>query len=363
MNLNKKYKFFFPLDKQIEKLKEKDLLFENESYAKHILIKNSYYNLINGYKDAFLSSELKKKNIEKFEDGTTFNDIYKLYEFDSDLRQLILNITLSFEEDLASSMAYVISEEYGDDHNNFLNYKKLRTGDSFYDKKRKKRTNERKDFLERIDNILNNPNEHPLKHYKENYINIPAWILVKSMTFGNLKMWYKLSESAVKNKIISIFLVKDIDKITDRNKEIFMKSLDILNQFRNKAAHGGRLYNYKGKIILPYIKEYHLDIFGIEESEYNTGKGKSDFLAFLISLFYLYDGGVREYMMFDFAFIKCIRNLQKLFESFIEENENSYKKVFVLMNIESNYVNLLIKNRILEDDYLYKYLIVSSLDK
>ena len=43
-------KIFFNYDQQIEKLKnEKNLLIDNEAYAKEILRQTSYYSLIGGY--------------------------------------------------------------------------------------------------------------------------------------------------------------------------------------------------------------------------------------------------------------------------------------------------------------------------
>ena len=45
-------KIFLNYDQQIEKLKnEKNLLIDNEAYAKEILKQTSYYSLIGGYKD------------------------------------------------------------------------------------------------------------------------------------------------------------------------------------------------------------------------------------------------------------------------------------------------------------------------
>jgi len=47
-------------DQQIEKLKnEKNLLIDNEAYAKDILKQTSYYSLIGGYKDIFKNPTTK----------------------------------------------------------------------------------------------------------------------------------------------------------------------------------------------------------------------------------------------------------------------------------------------------------------
>ena len=58
-------KIFLNYDQQIEKLKnEKNLLIDNEAYAKEILKQTSYYSLIGGYKDIF-----KNPTTKNYKDG------------------------------------------------------------------------------------------------------------------------------------------------------------------------------------------------------------------------------------------------------------------------------------------------------
>ena len=79
-------KIFLNYSQQIEKLKiEKNLLIEDEEYAKEVLRQTSYYSLIAGYKDIF-----KNPTTKKYKDGTRFEDIVELYYFDESLRQLFL---------------------------------------------------------------------------------------------------------------------------------------------------------------------------------------------------------------------------------------------------------------------------------
>lgn len=44
-----------------------------------ILKRENYYSIINGYKDIFIDNN---STIEKFKMGTTFEDIYCIFEFD-----------------------------------------------------------------------------------------------------------------------------------------------------------------------------------------------------------------------------------------------------------------------------------------
>ena len=73
--------------------KQKNLLIDNEAYAKEILKQTSYYSLIGGYKDIF-----KNPTTKKYKDGTRFEDIVELYYFDELLRQLFLEKLETLQE-------------------------------------------------------------------------------------------------------------------------------------------------------------------------------------------------------------------------------------------------------------------------
>ena len=71
---------------------EKNLTIDNMDTARHILLKTSYFSLISGYKDTF-----KNPTTGKYIDGTTFDDIYRLYQFDNELRSIFLKYILIAE--------------------------------------------------------------------------------------------------------------------------------------------------------------------------------------------------------------------------------------------------------------------------
>lgn len=60
------------------------------SRAMRILERENYYNVINGYKELFLSSKSTLSSNETFKSGTTFNEIYALYSFDRELRNIYI---------------------------------------------------------------------------------------------------------------------------------------------------------------------------------------------------------------------------------------------------------------------------------
>ena len=74
---------FRTYDQQIDILKnQKGLIISDETITKESLINIGYFSLIGGYKYPF-KNPMTRKYI-----NTTFEDIYALYKFDRELREL-----------------------------------------------------------------------------------------------------------------------------------------------------------------------------------------------------------------------------------------------------------------------------------
>lgn len=73
----------------IDLLSQRGMVFSSprsKGIAKKTLQREGYYNLINGYKDMFLTSS----DAENFLPGTTIEEFVALYNFDRDLREIFL---------------------------------------------------------------------------------------------------------------------------------------------------------------------------------------------------------------------------------------------------------------------------------
>ena len=92
-------KEFITIKEQINILKSKGIIINNEKKSYKILLNNNYYNIINGYKDIFL---IKNKYIK----NTSFEEIYAMYEFDRSLRNIFLEYILKIENQIRSLVAY-----------------------------------------------------------------------------------------------------------------------------------------------------------------------------------------------------------------------------------------------------------------
>ena len=61
---------FLDLDKQLDLLESRNLVITNRDRAKRLIMTSSYYDLINGYKSVFMSSN------DKFKPNVQLEDIY-----------------------------------------------------------------------------------------------------------------------------------------------------------------------------------------------------------------------------------------------------------------------------------------------
>ena len=107
---------FMDYKAQIQHLKNKNLIIEDDNLAIHILSKVGYYGLINGYKEAF-----KNTATNRYISNTTFDDIYQMYLFDADLREVFLKYILIVEKNIKASISYHFSNLYGNSMNDYQN--------------------------------------------------------------------------------------------------------------------------------------------------------------------------------------------------------------------------------------------------
>ena len=101
------------INKQIEELKSKGLKFKNEQQSKEIILRENYYFLINGYEEVFLNL---KKESNSYEEETYFEELYAIYSFDRELKNLIFDYINILEINLKSYIVYEYIEKYGEDY-------------------------------------------------------------------------------------------------------------------------------------------------------------------------------------------------------------------------------------------------------
>lgn len=226
------------IEEQIKSLKDKELLFIDENSAKVYLARYGYYSIINSYKEPY---QITINGKRKYTTGTTFEQIHSMFTFDHNLRNSIMSSMLDLEECLRAATAEVIAYKFGTDHNTYLNYRNFRDHYS---------SNPKFTLSRILGTLWNNTNsdKDPIKYYREKYHIVPPWILLKGTYFSTLINLIKFLKKEQKQHLIRILLRIPLEEeITPEITTLFQTILFICLDYRNTAAHGGRIYNFQSQ--------------------------------------------------------------------------------------------------------------------
>jgi len=256
-------KIFKTLDEQIDLLKNKGLSIKDINHAKEILFKENYFFLM-GYRYLFMPDSRDKK----FNNGTTFDELYAVFLFDRHIRNLMFKNILIVENNIKSIMSYQLSKKYGFKEKDYLNPENF-TKDPLREK-------QVYDVISKMKRQIrvNGKQHSATQHYMYNYGYIPMWILVKVLSFGLISELYSILKTEDKKNISSIY---DIDE------EELTIYLNLLSNFRNICAHEDILYDHRTQRCISDTEvHYKLDIPKDDEGVYKFGK--NDLFAMTIIL-------------------------------------------------------------------------------
>ena len=103
------------VNEQIEHLKDRGVLFDDENKAKFFLSNVNYYRL-SGY-----LYEFRKPKSSYYRDGINFSRISELYKFDCKFTRILMYILEDVEETLKARLSYVLSSQFPLDPLIYLN--------------------------------------------------------------------------------------------------------------------------------------------------------------------------------------------------------------------------------------------------
>ena len=253
-------KNFKTIDEQVQILKDKGLIIEDELDTKDILLRENYF-FIMGYRHVFMVS--KKEN--KFIPGTTFNELYSLFTFDRNLRTIIFKNVLVIENQLKSVISYQLSKKYGYREKDYLNPKNFTS-----DHSKSRRVRDLIDKMKRQIRI-NATSHNATMHYINNYGYIPLWVLVKVLSFGIVCELYTILKREDQVEIAEIF---------GTTPDILQDTLIILSNYRNLCAHEDIVFEHKTERVIPDTK-YH-ELMNIPKMDGEYIYGKNDIFAVVI---------------------------------------------------------------------------------
>lgn len=268
-------KTFSDIDKQLEILKARGLTIEDREMSAEYLLTNNYYNVINTYSKHFQDSP------DKFIDGATFDEITQLKLFDKEIKNVIFKSILEAENHIASIIAYRFSEKYSEP------YAYLQTNS--YLKKDPFKVARNISILSDVINRKKRDKNNSITHYYNNHNDVPIWVLINELTFGNVYHFYTILDHSLQNKIASDFSsflldnLNNLDTVKKYDKVLFDKDtaksfIQNIVEIRNIVAHDNKLLDYSCRNNTRYFKPLHslLDI--------NKNQSRQDVYNICVSL-------------------------------------------------------------------------------
>ena len=300
-------KTFKTYDELIEHLKSKGLIITDEDQTKALLKQHSYFDLINGYKYPFKN----KQGI--FKKGTSVSDIYYLYRFDDQIRFALLKKIMAVEIHIKSLLSYSFCQEYGDKSSEYLNVTNYN-----YSNEQKLQPEINK-LVNVLDSTLKEYHRFTyMEHQHKNYGNIPLWVLMKALTFGNISVMYSVQKNHIQAQIS-----KEFPGINEKDLTSFLK---LLTKFRNVCAHNERLFDFKTKKEQIRNQKIYADLFP------NISSQRNNLFAVLISL---------KYLLSDDSFCELVDEIDKsISELFIKTHQIQKPQLFKYMGFPNNWKDI-----------------------
>lgn len=214
------------IEEQIERLRSRGMSIGTVERARDILLDVGYYRLGFYWFPMERSYPKKDNRSHVFKPGATFDKSVRLYEFDKELRQLLVFYLHDIEVNLRTKVIYHVSNKHRENPCWFA--------DSDVVMKPFIGSFQRK-YLEEIKNndVIS---RHHAKHQECVYA--PSWKTLEYVSFGDLiRLIDSLKDGETKKEIYAFYGFRD--------EMSFPNYIDVIRQLRNLCAHGHPLFDLK----------------------------------------------------------------------------------------------------------------------
>lgn len=274
------------IDDQYQLLIKRGLKISDKNMFTDYILKNNYFNVINGNEDLLLAAGGSGKSY----DTASFDDFIRLHKFDKTLTNHLIAILYNFETRLKTTIAknfcdiYCRTPENTMQYTNKNNYRDIKSiHGSFYPLYHDQNKNlvddfhkficfktgflfnlvERNDFVDEtvfsVDSSLYTPpsgcNSYQIKNNTKEVV-VPLWVAIETFDFGALQRFCHYLNTNVMNKVLADF------NLTPNDRDLFLNSLDVIRELRNKCAHFSLINRFSTslsvKILPSLIKKQQL---------------------------------------------------------------------------------------------------------
>ncbi len=224
---------------QVQKLRQRGCIIEDEKHAEETLKYINYFRLA----DYFAPFTVTKG---RYEEGTTFENVLRVYEADRKLRSILLASLEETEIAMRAAVSNYHALKYG-----ALGYLNPSTFDFRHNHQQ---------FMNKVKHLIEvNDDREFVRHYNSKYCGaFPLWVVMELFSFGTLAFFYKDMQSGDKKEIAEKYYGCSSNELDNW--------LFCLNELRNYCAHYNRLYGNSFPVMprTPRNMEFQLkpDVFG-----------------------------------------------------------------------------------------------------
>jgi abortive infection bacteriophage resistance protein len=221
---------FSSIERQIELLRDRGLEFsgEEESELGRFLLDVNYYRG-SGYWRLFYNDP--NDSYSGFRPNVTFRQIKRLYDWDVELRRLLMSGLALYEITFRARFAHYFAMFCEPD-----SYRKSSTFNQVYRSTSGGMVSLRKSTLDAINRDLKNSVEPAIVQALNNQQTPPIWISIECLSMGTMSKMYSVAQDDIRFK-----LSKSLKLPSPELAESLFHALTV---FRNYLAHHGQVWHY-----------------------------------------------------------------------------------------------------------------------
>lgn len=229
---------------QVDKLMDRGMLVASRADAEQLLRRVGYYRL-SGYWYPYREREVRADGTEtvgpKLRAGTTLSHVMRIYEFDRELRSMMLDALETVEVALRFEIGHTLGRRSAFAHRDpaCLDAAFSRAA---VDAENTARTSNHAEWLEEFDKQEARSQEAFALHFRTKYgEHFSVWVATEVMTFGTLTRLYSGAQQSDRELI-----AMKLDVLTTSGRgdaAVFSNWLNQLRHIRNLCAHHSRLWN------------------------------------------------------------------------------------------------------------------------
>lgn len=136
-----------------------------------------------------------------------------------------------------------------------------------------------------------------IDHYAKEYHNVPLWVTMNAITFGQLSAFYQYMPNEIQAKVSKHF--------PGYSEKQLHQFITIIAKCRNVCAHGERLYDFRTSDMIPDTLLHRKLKVPSKKGRYMFGK--HDLLAIVLALLYLINND--EFKKFKLSLNQLIRQV------------------------------------------------------